>query len=40
MMHAQDQPTWNQLAGQAVGMHVMFKSTCARNLVYLREDRS
>ena len=40
MINAEDQQAWNQLAGQAVGMHFLIKSTFARNLLYLLEDRS
>jgi DNA-binding NtrC family response regulator len=40
MIHAEDQQTWNQLTVQAVGMHFLIKSTFARNLLYLLEDRS
>ena len=40
MINAADQQAWNQLAVQAVGMHFLIKSTFARNLLYLLEDRS
>jgi DNA-binding NtrC family response regulator len=40
MINAEDQQTWDQLAVQAVGMHFLIKSTFARNLLYLLEDRS
>ena len=40
MINAEDQQAWDQLAVQAVGMHVLIKSTFARNLLYLLADRS
>ena len=40
MINAEDQQAWDQLAAQAVGMHFLIKSTFARNLFYLLEDRS
>ena len=40
MFNAEDQQAWNQLAVQAVGMHFLIKSTFARTLLYLLEDRS
>ena len=40
MINAEDQQAWNQLAIQAVGMHFLIKSTFARDLLYLLEDRS
>jgi hypothetical protein len=36
----EDQQAWDQLAAQAVGMHFLSQNTFARNLFYLREDRS
>jgi hypothetical protein len=39
MINAEDQQAWDQLAVQAVGMHFLIKSTFARNLLYLLEDR-
>jgi CheY-like chemotaxis protein len=40
MINVKGQQAWDQLAAQAVGMHFLIKSTFARNLFYLLEDRS
>ena len=40
MINAEDQQAWNRLTVQAVGMHFLIKSTLARNVLYLLEDRS
>jgi CheY-like chemotaxis protein len=40
MINAEDRQVWDQLAIQAVGIHFLIKSTFARDLLYLLEDRS
>jgi DNA-binding NtrC family response regulator len=39
MINAEDQQAWHQLAVQEVGMPFLIKSTFARNVLYLLEDR-
>jgi len=40
MISAEDQPSWDQISAQSVGVRFLIKTDFARNLLYLLEESS